>query len=399
MTLLIISNFSYTFSWALHNYIEELRNIDPKSIISTEWKSNWKSLDINMFTGEDTLLLVGNFRDFRSYSKEPSFDQDLEKLIRKFPGNKAWQIYADLDHRIEDIVFGKKTLPKSVRNNEEFHRALELMKEFNILIWSNENSVSQEDSPFWPKNETTFWSRSELDFHWANLLETERILRDNFFKRIEWQHCVDLKWKIPMGLKSSITCYDLAIIGRKYDSRLYALTQLELASTNLNPFQGTHDQRNQTNRIIRKLGESLNVSSKTTHLLQIKSNYFRQQTQYLSSSAAWMDPGYFGYFVRKYLEATVMGCALVGEFNSRIENLGFVSGVNCAYIPTERIESSTSKEMIRDRAQHRFLANNAMTLVETLHSTQIRARQIYSALIKKEFKSVYKFLSGEYVRH
>ena len=228
-------------------------------------------------------------------------------------------------------------------------------------------------------------------------METETILRENFRKRIEWQHCIDIQLKIPVNSKKSISRFDLALIGRSYDSRLFALQQLRNVDLKLNSFHGTHGSKYLIDRIIKKIGREMDISSEKLHHVEFKLNYYRQQVQYLQSSAAWMDPGYFGYFVRKYLESSVMGCALVGEFNSRIGNLGFENGANCQYIRTENILKSKSTEFIRDRNLHRFLSANAINLVETSHSTQVRARQISAALANNRTNAVSRFRSGKFV--
>jgi hypothetical protein len=118
---------------------------------------------------------------------------------------------------------------------------------------------------------------------------------------------------------------------------------------------------------------------------------------YAQSSYAWADPGYFGYLVRKYFEATLSGSAILGMTNFHIEHKGFMVGKNV--LPFEDfIADGSNEEYLLDEPTRRKFVESALDTIQELHTGKQRARQIVAGLFEENADCVYSFRNCKFVK-
>lgn len=347
-------------------------------------------------SNEDRLIVYGNLRD---YTQPKSRQQRIANSIlllwlEKFLGRKFWMISQDLDHATHDLIFGIKT---NVENLTSDRTVSDHINMFDGLIWFGEDLLLSIPNLDYAPNSSLHWQPEYIEKR-RNLLKSTIIeLKSIFSWRIEYTHCVPDK---VLGLARlalrSRKLFDLAFIGTMYNNRIYAHEALSHSGVKFAPFERYEKLLTNVLKISEK-GFYLVGNNVPPHTIKRSLRYASQQMLYAQSSYAWADPGYFGYLVRKYFEATLSGSAILGMTNFHIEHKGFMVGKNV--LPFEDfIADGSNEEYLLDEPTRRKFVESALDTIQELHTGKQRARQIVAGLFEENADCVYSFRNCKFVK-
>ena len=345
------------------------------------------------------IILIGNLRDYgQKLSKSlPLLNSNLCRLLMKFSGEIYWLITQDLDHEVFDLLHGLKT-PCYKKRMEISMNIKTILSQFTGVIWYGENLIQNEHIYNIGHEFHTHWPLERIKDRTKILNRTTKFIKENYFKRIEYVHAVsDNSLNLAKLLMRIDRKYDLALIGTKYNMRIYAeyyinqQKELTIAPFEHFDFRVKNLTKNAT-RVMRRIG--LSTTAQKTFGRKIR--FASQELLYAKSKFAWMDPGYFGYFVRKYLESAIMGSALVGISNDNFRNLGLVNNLNFLEVHAEEIHKTNFTDILNE-CNDRELASNMLTMIRKNHSSSARANQILQSIECE--KKIYRahFLNGNFV--
>lgn len=396
MTLKVIVNVHPNYYWMLRSYLKEIGKYKQVQVII--WSQNQKRF-LEQDISDSKLVLVGSFRDFskkQSSGRKTEIDDDLLRIFESNLGSNFWHITSDLDNSISNLLMGqslKHNLDDQIKSMEP-----RLLAVFNGIIWGYEDLPEdhhQVDIDLWKWREL---SPDSLKLRKDQLKETRDSLCAKFERRITWHHCINLPPRQLFDYSYlNYRTYDVALIGSLYSTRAASLEMLRRSDLKIYPHHNFFEEDLALLSLVRKY-RNVRVHTNIPRLSTVRTEFILQQWGFARSSAAWMDSGYFGYFVRKYLEAAVSGAALVGYLNSSLRNLGLAHMENFIEISSHEKLSKTETQYLTDHENHRRLAGNTLKWIDDNHSAKRRASQIIYALADLNDKSVFGFYHGTFKR-
>jgi glycosyltransferase involved in cell wall biosynthesis len=395
MKAILVLNFPTLYQWALNSYITELKRSSSIDVLILDWREGNQKFDISNYSTNDYLVLIGNLKDFSK--NDLSEDMNLIRLIQRFPGERIWHLYGDLDHRLEHILFGYKTNKSNLHESALTRKADEYLSMFKTLIWSFEQHVDKNELPYFPIEKTKQILSISTEERFELLLQTQERLKDKFDNRIEWQHCIEASYiEYIAKLKPKLINCDITAIGAEYSSRVYALEELRRLGMQVKDNSQKSKSIATLRALVSQAGFRLGVDSEKLKYFLFQIYFLEQQSLYLRASSAYVDTGYYGTFMRKYVESAFMGCALIGTLSSGIANLGFENNYNFIAIPNHQDGIAERSSAIQDRDLHRSMNANLRRLIVARHSSKVRASQIDSAIRNRDVKGVSMFIKGNY---
>jgi hypothetical protein len=347
------------------------------------------------FEQDAVCLLYGNLRNYGPQLKSlpESPNMEIIRFLESFPGKRFWitRHDSDLDHYPEDMIMGRKTRYSRPREIERFEYLLNL---FDGLVWFGEDLLSNEAPLDLSPNGEKHWSSEYIDFKRNILKQTITELKSRFKMRIEYTHCVS-KASIHLGRKTLFhnRRYPIGLVGTLYNTRLYVREVLNDLEIKVTPFDSYEAAVLKLNYAINHLGR-IGWGDVRIRNMQRSSRFMSQQLMISQTRMAWVDPGYFGYLVRKYFEFSLAGAMLVGQSNKGIENKGFVKNQNII----ESNGKSFSDIIHIDEVERKILVNNNLDMIEQVHTGLARANQIFNATVDNAGEYVFSFRSGQFVR-
>jgi len=344
---------------------------------------------------EGVCILYGDLRNYSSGMRTQNVlqNEQLIEILELFPGEKFWmtKFDSDLDHYPEDLIMGRKTRERLGTRNNSCNDFFGL---FDGLIWFGEDILEEQESADLPTPIKVHWSEDYIRFKREVLKVSLLELKSKFRKRIEYTHCVP-KASIPLGRIALETYkpYSISLVGTLYNNRIFVKEEIQRLGIDCAPFEKYEKMALQIHSLTNYL-RWIRVSKPRIKNLQRSIRYISQQSLFLQSKMAWVDPGYFGYLVRKYFEATIAGAGLVGQTNFGITNKGFVKNRNLlASNATDLVDLLKISDVER-----RQMTTNSLDVIEELHTGKARAAQIIKAISDSSTSYIYSFRDSKFLR-
>jgi hypothetical protein len=298
---------------------------------------------------------------------------------------------ADLDHYPEDLLWGLKT-EKFESQRESFDTTpFEL---FDGLVWPGEDLLKNDEPIDFPVLESKHWEPEFIRMKRRVLNNSLLELQSLFSKRIVNAHCIPSE-ALKYGRRTlhMYRQYPIGLVGAYYNNRIYIKDILKRSRVKNAPFDEYERFVSRTNGAIGKL-EALGVDGVRIKKMQRAIRFLSQQSLFLQSKMAWVDPGYFGYLVRKYFEAPMAGAALIGQTNFSNESKGFIKDTTMLVS-----EGQDVIDLIQVSERERLcLVNNSLDMLSELHTGEARAKQILKGITDESTEYIYTFRGAKHVK-
>lgn len=344
----------------------KLQSIETKNEINFEFYDlSESSLDLVIEQNWITVTVIGNIGDNGRLNGQTESEK-LKSFLRKQTSPRLWIMHHDIGNSIKNILYGKKAYSES-----------------KVKLWN------EIEMPLLDENPREFFDYLAWEWEYAefNEMQDPKLLEEGSTKaeeleeriRLAKQTLVDLKALFPVRVpffhtlhKSEIKkplgigrYWKFCVVGERYSSRISverALTELKFK---IAPFL-------QCDKIIRHVSITiiLVLSRCGIHKLDIR-KYLRRLNQnfiYQTSRFAWVDGGYFGGFVRKFLEAPSKGAVVVCPQMEVAKRLGFRNRINCIFIDLSKVDHEFESLNLLSKHQIRLIQRSARELLLRRHT-------------------------------
>lgn len=285
----------------------------------------------------------------------------LREFLRSQKCPRLWILHHDIANSVKNLLYGKKSFSET-----KIHtwNPIEIVKSeanpreyFDFLAWNDEYTRTKEMQDF-EHTEKGSTKVTDLEQRLNLARKTIKELKRLFPTRIPYYHTLEKREiKRTIGVPRY---WNFCVVGESYSSRVFVEHVINGKKIKLAPFL-------KTDALIRRISFEitrvfLKLFKRHFQLRKILRK-FNQNIIFRTSTFAWVDGGYFGGFVRRFLEAPSKGAVVVCPQMEVANRLGFRNRINCIYVDVTKVNQELEEISLLSQRQIRGIQRSMRELL------------------------------------